>query len=364
MLAIIAAASLEACASAVPAPQLSAATTECPVRPYWPTAGWQFREAEWAGIDTTELQRAEKFVGDSMPNLYALLVVQHGYVVLERYWHGTDSSTAFDLRSATKSVTSTVVGQELWRRDLKNVDQRLSDFFPEYFRTQEPGSLKWRIRLRHLLTMTSGIEWGEGSGVVVPEWSPETTFIALPMADQPGRKFNYNSGGVHLLSIIVSRTTGKAVRDLANANLFGPIGFQVPVERWAADAHGNSAGGYGLWLTAREMARFGYLYLNDGCWDGGRVLPPGWVAEATAPHADTPFGRGTYGYLWWRTTFDGHPAYFAGGWGGQHVVVVPELDLVVVTTAVPTATSITTDPLRLVRRFVVPATEHTTEGQG
>ena len=358
---------LLACAGSGTAPlpaTLVAAASECPVRPYWPTNGWLSKAPEWSGIDTADLKLAERFVGDSMPNLYSLVVVQHGYVVVEEYWHGADSLTPFDLRSATKSVTATVVGEELWQRDLKSVDQRVAEFFPDYFRNQGPDSWKWRIRLRHLLTMTAGFEWAEGTGIHVPADAPETTFIALPMAKIPGTKFNYNSGGIHLLSIILSRTTGQSLRELANATVFRPIGLEVPLERWDADPLGHSYGGYGLWLTAREMARFGYLYLNDGCWEDRRVLPPGWVEEATAPHVDTPFGKGTYGYLWWRTTFDGHPAYFAGGWGGQHVVVVPELDLVIVTTAVPEPTSITTDPLRMVRRFVVPAAEGIAALQG
>jgi CubicO group peptidase (beta-lactamase class C family) len=205
--------------------------------------------------------------------------------------------------------------------------------------------------------MTSGIEWGEGDGVPLPEGIPETTFIALPMAERPGREFNYNSGSIHLLSIALSRASGKSLRVLANNSLFEPIGFEVSPENWEEDPHGNNYGGYGLKLTAREMARFGFLFLNDGCWEGRRILAPGWVESATGPEEDTPWGKGTYGYLWWRTTFDGRPAYFAGGWGGQHIIIVPSLDLVVVTAAVPEATSITTDPMRLVRRFVVPAAE-------
>jgi CubicO group peptidase (beta-lactamase class C family) len=103
----------------------------CPTRPYWPTAAWRPLTPAVSHLDTTELQRADRFVAESMPNLYSLMVIQHGYVVAERYWHGADSSTTFDLRSATKSFTSTVVGEELADHALKGLDQRLSDFFPD-----------------------------------------------------------------------------------------------------------------------------------------------------------------------------------------------------------------------------------------
>jgi CubicO group peptidase (beta-lactamase class C family) len=354
-------AALLACATPAPTPAPPApvysAHPACAPRSYWPTREWRRLPPATIGVDTAELALADAFVHDSMPNVYALLVVQYGYVVAEHYWHGASATTPFELRSATKSVTSTVVGQAIDGHIIQGLDQRLSDFFPEYYRHQDPSSWKWRIQLKHLMTMTSGIEWGEGDGVPLPEGIPETTFIALPMAERPGREFNYNSGSIHLLSIALSRASGKSLRVLANNSLFEPIGFEVSPENWEEDPHGNNYGGYGLKLTAREMARFGFLFLNDGCWEGRRILAPGWVESATGPEEDTPWGKGTYGYLWWRTTFDGRPAYFAGGWGGQHIIIVPSLDLVVVTAAVPEATSITTDPMRLVRRFVVPAAE-------
>jgi CubicO group peptidase (beta-lactamase class C family) len=355
---LIACSSLAACAGPRPEPvAVAPAGGYCAPRSYWPTREWRKLPPTTVGIDTAELAQADAYVRDSMPNLYALLVVQYGYVVAEHYWHGASDTTPFEVRSVTKSVTSTAVGQAIDNGVFRGVDQRISDFFPEYFHNQDPSSWKRRIEIKHLLTMTSGIQWGEGEGIELPVEVPETTFIALPMAERPGQEFNYNSGSIHLLSIALTRATGESLRDYVNQTVFEPIGMEVPPEHWDEDPHGNSYGGYGLSLTAREMARFGFLFLNDGCWDGKRVLAPGWVDAATGPEEDTPWGKGTYGYLWWRTTFDGHQAYFAGGWGGQHIIVVPSLDLVVVTAATPTATTVATDPMNLVRRFVVPAAE-------
>jgi CubicO group peptidase (beta-lactamase class C family) len=349
---------LAACAGPRPAPvAVLPQGGVCAPRSYWPTREWRKLPPATIGVDTAELALADAYVRDSMPNLYSLLVVQYGYVVAEHYWHGAADTTHFEVRSVTKSVTSAAVGQAIDEGVFRGVDQRISDFFPEYFHTQDPASWKRRIAIKHLLTMTSGIQWGEGEGIALPAGVADTTFIALPMSDRPGEHFNYNSGSIHLLSIAVKRASGKSLRVFANTTIFAPIGVEVTPEHWDEDPAGNNFGGYGLRLTAREMARFGFLYLNDGCWDGARVLAPGWVEAATGPEEDTPWGSGTYGYLWWRTTFDGHQAYFAGGWGGQHIIVVPSLDLVVVTAATPTATTVATDPMNLVRRFVVPAAE-------
>ena len=336
-------------AAPTPTPRLGAACAAPPFRhgPIRPAAN---------RIDPGLGPRIDRYVADTMPNMLSLMVVRGGEVQLERYYNGATATTPFELRSATKSFISALVGQALARRQLRTLDQRIHTFFPEYFRNQDPTSLKWRISIEQLLTMTSGLQWNERAGLPnVPPDIPESTWVALPMQYRPGTVYNYTSGGTHILSIILKRATGLPARELANRDLFGPIGYTVPKELWEADPHGNSWGGFGLQLTADQMARFGYLYLQDGCWETTRVLPAGWVGISTRAHQDTPFGKDTYGYLWWRTALDGHPAYFAGGYGGQYIIVIPDLDAVVVTTAIPGENNDATDPMTVVRRFVIPS---------
>lgn len=332
----------------------TATPLSCRERPYWPTVAWQHRDPSPAHLDTTALGTVARLVADSMPNIRAYLVVQGGYIVSEGYWGGADSSTPQDIRSVTKVVTSSVVGQALGNGTLRGLDERIYDFFPEYYKNQDPTSLKWRIQVRHLLTMTSGLQWDEergfGAGMIVAD----TMWLTPPMATRPGTTWKYSSASPHILSIALRRVTGRPLSELANAGVFTPIGTPVAPSSWPTDAAGNSWGGSGLKLTARQMASLGYLYLNDGCWSDRRVLPAGWVEDATEPHVELPNGKDEYGYYWWRTTIGGHPGYLASGYGGQHIIVIPTLDLVVVTAATPGPVTPTTDPMTLVHRTIIP----------
>jgi CubicO group peptidase (beta-lactamase class C family) len=173
----------------------------------------------------------------------------------------------------------------------------------------------------------------------------------------PGTHFEYDSGTAHLVSVVLSKATGRSGLDNAKRELFGPIGIHDAA--WSSDPQGNSIGGWGLELTARDLARLGYLYLHRGRWDGRQVLPASWVKASTSVQVRTeasvggwgyPPWRG-YGYFWWRYPLPG--AYMAVGRGGQFVIVWPRLDLIVVTTAVVQDTP--WDLHALVERYVVPA---------
>ena len=310
----------------------------CRARDYWPTDGWRSATPAAEGMDSALLDSTVARIPQRHPNVYALLVVRHGYVVTEDYFGGHNADESFDLRSATKSVTSILVGIAIAHHALLGVDQRIVDVLPSALVGDSIGERKRRITLRHLLTMTSGLEWSESQApgylARAPAWAP--AILARPMVAEPGRRFNYSSGNAHLLSAAIERVTHTTAREFGNTSLFGPLGFQVPVLDWPADPSGVNAGGSGLRLTAREMAKLGYLYLNDGCWNGASLVPASWVRESVRAWSD-PGGRGgtRYGYLWWLATLQGHAGYMAAGYGGQYIVVVPDLDLVVALTADP-----------------------------
>ena len=169
------------------------------------------------------------------------------------------------------------------------------------------------------------------------------------MIAAPGSQFNYCSGCSHLLSAIVHHTTEMNPRDFAEEYLFKPLG--ISNARWDTDAEGIPVGGWGLQLTPRDMAKLGYLYLRHGQWAGQQIVSSEWVANATRTHTETD-GELGYGYQWW--TYPSLKAYTALGRDGQTVFVVPELDLIVVTTA---ETYGHDQIFQLIQQYILPAVQ-------
>jgi CubicO group peptidase (beta-lactamase class C family) len=169
----------------------------------------------------------------------------------------------------------------------------------------------------------------------------------------PGTTFAYNTPAAHLLSGVLTKATGMSMTDFAQQVLFTPLGI-TPGD-WPTDPDGYYAGAHALHLRARDMAKFGYLYLNHGLWDGQQIVPAEWVDASTKRESVGGFPQEVgYGYLWWVTQEAGHDAYFAAGYGGQYIEVIPDLELVVVITSNLDGLHITNRDL--VSRFIVPAT--------
>jgi CubicO group peptidase (beta-lactamase class C family) len=204
--------------------------------------------------------------------------------------------------------------------------------------------------------------------------------IEQPMAKEPGEEFNYNDGGAHLISAILTKTTGQSALAYAHQNLFGPLGIDSdpdasiqfdPANRrrfeqagfvWADDGRGNSIGAVGLKLTARDMAKLGYLYLQEGRWEGKQIVPRSYVQASTCEQVETGYGgygAAGYGYLWWTREVEGYRAFYASGYGGQYIYVIPELNLVaVIVSEAPGRGEIAPgSPDRLLDYAVVPAVE-------
>jgi CubicO group peptidase (beta-lactamase class C family) len=187
------------------------------------------------------------------------------------------------------------------------------------------------MTLGHLLTMSTGLGWVEGD----PSYQKLYTsggwvkmMMGLPQEGTPGEAFLYCSGCSHVLLMAVQEAVGMDVVDYARKNLFTPLGIKD--YQWERNPQGEAIGGWGLYLSARDMAKLGYLYLHDGTWDEKQVVSPEWVRDATAKHIATDGDLG-YGYQWW--TYPTHDAYAALGRDGQTIFVIPSLDIIVVTTA-------------------------------
>jgi len=301
---------------------------------YWPTDGWRTSTPEEQGMDSERLAEALGFCQEADVNIHSLLVVRNGYIVADAYFYPFSAGSKHDVASVTKSFTSTLVGIAIDKGYVESVHQPVLGFFPERTAANLDAN-KSAMTLEHLLTMTSGLKCiNEPSEITLfqmmasPDW---VQFVLdLPMSDKPGSRFVYNSGGSHLLSAIITQTTGMSELDFAREHLFEPLGISDVI--WPFDPQGVNNHGWGdLVITPYDMAKLGYLYLHNGLWDGQQVVSREWVASATSKHVTThtPDHNG-YGCQWWIGSSGG---YSAIGRGGQRIFFVPDKNLVVVTTA-------------------------------
>ena len=304
------------------------------VGPPWPTKEWRTSAPEDQGMDSAALAKLVDF--GATHGLESVLIVRRGTIVLEAYYAPFRAGVKHRVNSVTKSVIGTLVAIALKERRLDSPDQRVVDFFAD--RTiANVDERKTAITIQNLLDMTSGLSWtepldqGQPQSLVAMERSPDWVQFVLdqPMAAGPGTKFNYSSGNTHLLSAILAKATGESALDYARQRLFGPLGISNVF--WRRDPQGNPIGGYGLFLQPRDMAKLGYLYLHNGVWDGTQIVPPEWIDRVR--HATIPMGIANlrYANLFWVDS--GRDAYFANGFHGQRIFVMPTQDIVAVVTA-------------------------------
>jgi CubicO group peptidase (beta-lactamase class C family) len=319
---------------------------------YWPTHGWRTSSPEEQGMDSQKLAPMLDFVQQQRLSLYSLLVIRNGYLVSETYFTSDHEDTRREIYSCTKSFISTLVGIGIDKGYIDGVNRRVMDFFPG--RTFENSDVrKDGMTLDDLLTMRSGLDWEESDAAYVQMYR-STDWIKFvldkPLKEQPGTEFRYCSGCSHVLSAIIQKATGVNTREFAEKNLFGPLG--ISDADWDTDASGIPIGGWGLHITPRDMAKLGYLYLRNGIWDSQQIVSAGWVKTATQTYAQVPDDPLDYGYQWW--TYPALDAYAALGRFGQTILVIPKLDLIVVTTAHLDSH----DPIfKLISSYIIPAVQ-------
>ena len=266
-----------------------------------------------------------------MPRLHSLLVSRHGEVILEHYFHGTRPTSYENVKSASKSVISALVGIAIDRKLLPGVDAPIAPYFPELSATNADPR-KRKITIEDLLTMRSGLvdtNRGYGAWVQSPNWV--RYLLTRPLQQQPGEPMDYNTGNSHLLSAILTKVSGSDTWTFAQSVLAAPLG--ITLAKWPRDPQGVYFGGNDMLLTPRQMLKFGELYLHRGRSSDRQIVPSSWVEASWAPRTRSLRSGQLYGYGWWITELAGHPVEFAWGFGGQYIFVVPSLDLVVVTTS-------------------------------
>ena len=283
-----------------------------------------------------------KAVKDCSEDLHSIMVVQHGKVLAEHFFV---PDTAHVLHSVSKTFTSTAVGFAI-SEGLLHLDDKIVDLFPESVPENASDTLS-RITIRHLLTMNSGHGKDPTGSVRSNDGDWVRGFMEWPIEYEPGTCYCYNSLGTYVLSAAVQKVTGQKVVDYLESRLWQPLGIEKP--KWLESPAGINTGGWGLYLHTEDLAKMGLCILNGGKFDGKQVIPADWVKEMSARQVPCcPAGTNEvlmkernvdpatsdwlqgYGYQMWRCR---HNAFRADGAYGQYIIVIPEKDAVVVTTA-------------------------------
>ena len=282
-------------------------------------------------VDSALLGRALDRAASFRP-LTSLLVSRDGERIVERYYRGMEPDRTVNLKSVSKTLLATLVGIAIAEGHLESVDQPVAEVLSEAFRGVEDPR-KREITLRHLLSMTAGIETTSfsnyGEWVSSSDWVRDA--LRRPLECPPGRCWEYSTGNSHLLSAALTRATGTSTLAYARDRLFEPLGIRLPP--WDRDPQGIYLGGNNMQLRPADLLEFGELMLDAGRLDDEQLVPWEWILASWRPHATSPWNRHGYGLGWWIERWGGERAFFAWGYGGQYLVLVPRLRLAVVATS-------------------------------
>lgn len=330
---------------------------------HWPTHEWKVAEPSTLGMDGECLKQMEHMIHAKYKNINGILIVRYGCIAYERYYNGFTADDKHHVASVTKSYISALIGIAIEAGYIQSIDQSIGDYFPDVY--MNGVSRQHLVTIRHLLTMTAPFPWKHEPLDRLRRQKNWVGYILKQLGrGNPTGTFQYSTAGTHLLSAIISKATGMSAREYANKYLFAPIGMkEIPdysilsygleevfgkkVRGWVKDPQGITAGGWGLTVTPREMARFGLLYLNKGYWNHRSIISEEWIEESLAMNANQ------YGYLWWLIDKDNTTGYTAAGSGGNHIICIPEKDLVVAI-----ASKVTTKPQDrwpLLKDYILPA---------
>jgi len=305
--------------------------------------GWKVSSLKSEGLDSEKIINiTNRIKNGEFGNIYSLIIVKNGQLVYEEYFRSSDRDHLFTLYSVSKSFTSALVGIALDKNFIKSINEPFMPYLPEYSDIIE-DERKNSITLKHLLTLSSGLDWDEQTysyednrnvHVQMEHTGDWIKFILQrPLSDMPGKKWLYNTGNVQLLSAVIKKSTGLSAHKFAEKYLFKPLGIKKYY--WNADPAGYTcAGGSdgGLRLRTRDLAKFGYLYLYEGKWKDRKILSQQWIEESTKKHRDINKNV-AYGYLWWvrkpETESNLPGSFYASGSGNHMLIIVPSRKMVI-----------------------------------
>ncbi|MFC2104714.1 serine hydrolase domain-containing protein [Bacteroidota bacterium] len=312
---------------------------------YFPTVEWRECSPEQVGMSSTALKKAYDYVAKSSLNTHGILIVKDGYIVCEAYFNGYSRNSYHTSYSIAKSFSSAAIGIAIDKEHINSVNDKIAGYFVQ-LQAENVQSEKKEVTIKHLLTMKAGFEWDEEDYyssnsqsdifIMVAQASDYIDYVlSKPIIRTPGTSAYYSSGESMLLSGIIKEATSTSLYSFAKHNLFDPIGIKDL--NWDTDPSGNTIGGWGINTTLRNYARFGYLYLNKGQWDGNQIISESWVDDSV----DTlQSNLTTYGYQWWIgsgfSSFDEYDipedTFLGIGIYLQYLIIIPSKNLVIVRT--------------------------------
>jgi CubicO group peptidase (beta-lactamase class C family) len=329
-----------------PSPHSSASEYRIPLQL---NDGWETAALNEVGLDTQKIMAITQEIrsDDRFDLIHSMLIVKDGKLVHEAYFWGYQRNSINMLASITKSVTSTLIGIAIDKGHIQNVNESVLDLIPDYTKGIPHDPRKQAIQLRHILTMSSGLDWLEHgtsyNDTQNSEWQMVDSedwmayILNKPMKDTPGERYVYNTGAMHLLSAVIQSISGLRTNVFAEKHLFEPLGIYA--YQWNRDSTGHPCTGGtdgGVALRTRDLAKFGWLFLYDGRWKGKQVVSEEWVKLATQKHIRNPRGGAYYGFNWFPGSMrrgGKEVEYVASfGYGGQTLYLIPAFDTILVFT--------------------------------
>lgn len=325
-------------------------------------------------MNQEKIKELERIISHDYNNITGMVIQKDGISLYESYFNGYTAANAVHVYSVTKSVFSALIGIAVDQGDIKSVDQKVLDFFPNYTVAADEKAIQ-NITIRNLLTMTAPYKYKtEPYEKFFASRNPIQDALDLLGGDGSVGEFNYSAvGGTHILSGILAKATGRSILDFATENLFSPLEIRVPgnvvlcnkeeqlsvmndknIRGWVVDPQGINTASWGLFLTPVEMTKIGQLYLNDGVWNGKQILSPKWISESTSEHSRcVQLGNLAYGYLWWLLEGD---CYAAMGDGGNVIYVNRKKQLVASIASLFTPE--VRDRIEFIQRYIEPMFEN------
>ncbi len=323
------------------------------------------------GLDSVKIFNLLDLIANkTFPEIDGLLIMKDDSLIIEKYYNAYKRTNMHTMQSVTKSFTSALLGIALDKGIINSVDSKILSYFPQYTNIQNMNDWKRAITIKNLITMKTGVDYSEGFpnsphdqlNALRTGW--DQFYLNRPMAAEPGLWFNYDSGGVILLSAILKSAWGNHADVFADQYLFPKLG--ITTKSWIKNSEGHPHTGGGLYLRPIDMIKLGQLYLNKGKYKGEQIISESWITESfkmkvdlTPVYVNDPYIRG-YGYLWWIfkpgiKSKTNEYVYAAMGAMGQYIFVIPEYKMVVAVTATTTTNENFQNPQRFLYDYILDA---------
>ena len=331
---------------------------------------WKVSNIKKEGFDELLLKNLiDSINSGSITNTHSVLIARNGHLIFEKYFSGFNASVPHDMRSASKSISSAITGFAINKGYLKSVNEKMYDLLPEKYKyTENSDERKSRIKIKDLLTMSSGIDAVDfGMDKESPasedvyqssnDWIK--TILEAPMINEPGTHAFYGTANPYLLGIALDHEIKEPMEFFIHKDLFAPLGINNYLLQ--NDIDGKPYFGGGIYMTPRDMLKFGQMYLDKGKWNGKQIISKEWVEEAFGKYLilENTAQKNEYGYLWWHYNYKignvSIESIEARGAGGQYIFVIPKYNLTAVITSANFRNGRYWQPEKIMESYILPA---------